>query len=171
MHKPRCTSSVVISYIMPDNLSILTMLHDSPALHAIVCIAAIRQTTIRCLACNPAWIFLLLCRVCISVCCSCPFHHSLHTLFTIIMTDPTGSLTARTAPSNMICPITDEYSVTIKDVCDAFIYASCRLLAMHRAINKIPYDEYLPQYPAAFYKNLCWEVEVSPSKSSLHAVH
>jgi hypothetical protein len=87
------------------------------------------------------------------------------------MMDPTGSLTTRTAPLNMICQIADEYSVTVKDVCDAFIYASCRLLAMHCAINKIPYDEYLPQYPAAFYKNLCWEVEVSPSKSSLHAVH
>ena len=87
------------------------------------------------------------------------------------MTDSTRSIAARIAPLNTRCLITDEYSVTFKDLCDAFIYASCRLLAMHRAINKIPYDEYLPQYPAAFYKNLCWEVEVSPSKSSLHVVH
>jgi hypothetical protein len=59
------------------------------------------------------------------------------------------------------CPIADGYYLPVKDVTLAIIYSSSRLLAMHRAIKK-PEVGTLPQYPAAFYKNLCWEVDVSP---------
>ncbi|KAJ8584915.1 hypothetical protein M405DRAFT_865834 [Rhizopogon salebrosus TDB-379] len=56
------------------------------------------------------------------------------------------------------CPITEDYYLPIRDVARAIMYSSCRLLAMHRAIKK-PEVGTLPQYPAAFYKNLCWEVD------------
>jgi hypothetical protein len=59
------------------------------------------------------------------------------------------------------CPITEDYYLPIRDVARAIMYSSCRLLAMHRAIKK-PEVGTLPQYPAAFYKHLCWEVDVSP---------
>ena len=87
----------------------------------------------------------------------CHFHSSLHQHLPLHMADYVPEI----MPFNRRCHITEEYSLRIGDVSRAYKYASCRLLAMHRAINKDGVGS-LPQYPAAFYKNMCWEVDVSP---------
>jgi len=90
-------------------------------------------------------------------------------LLAIAMADLSSSkLAAHTLPGDRWCVVTDEYSVSIAELSAAFFYASCRLLAMHHAIKTDPTSP--PRDRAAFYKNICWEMDVShPNLSSMQS--
>jgi hypothetical protein len=89
------------------------------------------------------------------------FHHQISLLLTITMAASSSSkVAAQILAGNKQCRITEQYSVTVAEISAAFFYGSCRLLAMHRAINTDAASP--PRDPAAFYKHLCWEVDVSP---------
>jgi hypothetical protein len=76
------------------------------------------------------------------------------------MADSSSSkVAAQILAGNKRCCITEEYSVTVAEMSAAFFYASCRLLAMHHAISADAAST--PHDPAAFYRNICWEVDVS----------
>jgi len=90
-------------------------------------------------------------------------------LLAIAMADSSSSkLAAHTLPGDKRCAVTDEYSVSIAELSAAFFYASCRLLAMHHAIKTDPTSPLRDR--AAFYKNICWEMDVShPNLSSMQS--
>jgi len=86
------------------------------------------------------------------------------------MTDSSSSskIAAHILQRDQWCAVTDEYSVFIAELSAAFFYASCRLLAMHHAIKNDPTSP--PRDPTAFYKNICWEMDVSnPNHSSMQS--
>jgi hypothetical protein len=91
----------------------------------------------------------------------CPLHYLINLSLELNMPEVPAEDVVDRLSLDHPCPIGDGYYLPVKDVTLAIIYSSSRLLAMHRAIKK-PEVGTLPQYPAAFYKNLCWEVDVSP---------
>ena len=76
------------------------------------------------------------------------------------MADSSSMIAGQMLPANYRYRVSNEYSVTITEISAAFFYASCRLLAIHRSIKTDAASP--PCDPAAFYKNMRWEMDVSP---------